>query len=99
MVVCRRHISSLDKLRDEEMLDMNKTLVKMTGVLKRVLKPDGFNVGINLGKVSGAGIDKHLHIHLVPRWQGDTNFMPALSGTKIISQSLKELYLKIKKTL
>ena len=96
MVVYKRHVAFLEKLSTEEILDMNLTLIKMIGILKQVLKPEGFNVGINLGNASGAGIDKHLHIHLVPRWKGDTNFMPVLNNTKIISQGLSDLYLKIK---
>ncbi|MDP2922763.1 MAG: HIT domain-containing protein [Candidatus Omnitrophota bacterium] len=99
MVISNRHVSSLDKLVDTEILDINKTLIRMTAILKAILKPAGFNVGINLGKVSGAGIDRHLHIHLVPRWLGDTNFMPVFTDTKIISQSLEELYGLIKKDL
>jgi ATP adenylyltransferase len=95
MVVSNRHVSSIEKLKDKEILDINKVLIKMLAALKATLKPAGFNVGINLGKVSGAGIDKHLHIHIVPRWLGDTNFMPVLSDTKIISQSLSELYKKL----
>ena len=95
MVVSNRHVSSIEKLKDEETLDINKVLVIMISALKTVLRPAGFNVGINLGKVAGAGIDKHMHIHIVPRWLGDTNFMPVLSDTKIISQSLSELYGKL----
>ncbi|MDD4954973.1 MAG: HIT domain-containing protein [Candidatus Omnitrophica bacterium] len=97
MVVCKRHVASIENLTNCEILDMNKVVKKMISALRAVLKPAGFNVGINLGKVSGAGIDKHLHIHIVPRWMGDTNFMPVLSDTKIISQSLGELYKKLKK--
>jgi len=99
MIVPNRHIKTLEKLNDFELLDINKTLIKIKKALKTILNPDGFNVGINIGKASGAGIEKHIHTHLVPRWQGDTNFMPVLSDTKIISQSLKELYLAIKKIL
>jgi ATP adenylyltransferase len=96
MVVINRHVASLENLNNAEILDMNLTVIKMLKILKRVLKPEGFNIGINLGTVSGAGIDKHLHIHLVPRWKGDTNFMPIVSNTKIISQGLNDLYLKMK---
>lgn len=95
MIVSNKHVASLEKLNDEEIVDMNKVLKIMIAKLKKTIKPAGFNVGINLGKVSGAGIDKHLHMHLVPRWLGDTNFMPIISNTKIISQSLTELYKRI----
>jgi ATP adenylyltransferase len=99
MVALNRHISSLEKLNDEEILDINKTIIKMIKVLKKILKPQGLNIGINIGKIAGAGIESHLHFHIVPRWLGDTNFMPVLSNTKVISQSLKELYNQIKKCL
>ena len=97
MIVSNRHVSSLEDLGDSGLLDFNKALIKIKSDLKKVLKPAGFNIGINLGKVAGAGVDKHLHAHVIPRWIGDTNFMPVAAGTKIISQSLKELYPKLKK--
>ncbi len=97
MVVSKRHVSSIENLNDNEILDLNKVITRMIRALKTVLNPAGFNVGMNLGKVAGAGIDKHLHVHIVPRWRGDTNFMPVLSDTKIISQSLSELYKKLTK--
>ncbi len=99
MIVTNRHIKSLEKLKDSEILDMNKTLIKIKKVLTSTLKPKGFNIGLNLDKSAGAGIENHLHLHIVPRWIGDTNFMPVLAKTKIISQSLKELYIKLKKQL
>jgi ATP adenylyltransferase len=64
-------------------------------LLKKVLKPDGYNIGINISRSAGAGITGHLHIHVVPRWNGDTNFMPVLYDTKVISQSLEELYKRL----
>ena len=99
MIVPNRHIKSLEKLKDNELLDMNKSLIKIKSALKRTLNPGGFNIGMNIGNIAGAGIDKHLHMHIVPRWQGDTNFMPVLANTKIISQSLKELYILLKKEI
>ena len=99
LIVSNRHVRSLERLSDHELLDMNKTLIKVKSVLKKILNPEGFNIGINIGKLAGAGVEKHLHIHLVPRWAGDTNFMPVTADTKLISQSLKELYKKIKKEL
>jgi ATP adenylyltransferase len=95
MIVSNRHIDSLEKLSDDEVLDMNKSLIRIKSILKKALGPQGFNIGMNIGKCAGAGVDKHLHIHLVPRWLGDTNFMPVTGDTKIISQSLGELYTKI----
>lgn len=99
MIVTNKHINSLEKLGDTELLDINKTLIKVKSILKKILKPDGFNIGINIGKFAGAGVDKHIHTHLVPRWIGDTNFMPVIADTKLISQSLKDLYTKLKKEL
>jgi ATP adenylyltransferase len=99
MVALNRHIFSLEKVDEEEFLDINKTIIKMIKILKKILKPQGFNVGINIGKIAGAGIEGHLHFHIVPRWLGDTNFMPVLSNTKVISQSLRELYNQLKKCL
>ena len=99
MVVPNRHVKNMEDLNDKEILDLNKTAIAIKKVLQKVLKPEGFNIGINLGKSSGAGVEGHLHIHIVPRWQGDTNFMTVLSDTKIVSQSLDELYAQLKKRL
>jgi len=95
MVSPYRHIGEMDRLRDEEMLELFKLTVRAISIMKKVLKPDGFNVGINLGRAAGAGLASHLHIHIVPRWNGDTNFMPVLGNTKVISQSLSETYKKL----
>lgn len=97
LIVTNRHVKSLEQLTDPELLDINKTLILAKSRLKKILKPDGFNVGINIAKAAGAGIVNHIHVHLVPRWIGDTNFMPVTAKTKIISQSLKELTRQFKK--
>ena len=97
MIVPNRHLKSLEDLREKELLDMNKILIKIKSTLKKILNPSGFNIGMNIGKVAGAGIAQHIHIHIVPRWLGDVNYMPILANTKIISQSLRELYTKLKK--
>jgi ATP adenylyltransferase len=91
-----RHVRSLEQLKDEEALDLFKAIKKAQKLLDRVLKPQGYNVGINLSRAAGAGITGHLHVHIVPRWTGDTNFMPILSGVKVISQSLDELHKLLK---
>lgn len=96
MISPLRHVKELGLLRKTEMLDLFSTLTKAKSLLQKILKPDGFNIGINIGKSAGAGIIGHLHIHIVPRWTGDTNFMPVLYGTKIISQSLAELYKQLR---
>jgi len=78
------------------MLDLFKCLNQAKKLLQKVLKPQGYNIGLNLTRVAGAGITGHLHLHIVPRWVGDTNFMPATCDTKIISQSLDELLKRLK---
>jgi ATP adenylyltransferase len=96
MVSPIRHIAEFGQLDENEVLDIFKTLNKVKELLDKVLKPHGYNIGINITKSAGAGIASHLHIHIVPRWLGDTNFMPALFDTKVISQSLEELYKRLK---
>jgi len=96
MVSPIKHTRELSQLNETETLDLMKSLTRTKKLLEKTLKPDGYNIGINISRSAGAGITGHLHIHIVPRWQGDTNFMPVLSGTKIISQSLKELYRQLK---
>ncbi|MCM8800813.1 MAG: HIT domain-containing protein [Candidatus Omnitrophica bacterium] len=91
-----RHINKPSQLKKVEFIDLFKSLNKLTRLIDKVLKPDGYNIGINISKVAGAGIAGHLHIHIVPRWLGDTNFMPVIYETKVISQSLDELYRQLK---
>lgn len=91
MVVPNRHVPDLADLKDNEMLDLFKSLNTAKMIIDKTLKPDGYNMGINISAHAGAGIPKHVHIHVVPRWKGDTNFMPVVHNTKIISQSLEEL--------
>jgi ATP adenylyltransferase len=91
MVSPLRHCGDLNCLKEDEVLDLFRTLKKVIALLNKTLKPQGYNIGLNLGRASGAGVPAHLHIHIVPRWRGDTNFMPILAGTKVISQSLQEL--------
>ena len=92
MVVPNRHVKDLERLTDVELLDVMRLHNEMMALLKKQLKPHGFNVGISMGRVAGAGILGHVHIHIVPRWIGDHNFMPAISGTKVIPESLNSLY-------
>ncbi len=87
-----RHIADISSLSKEESLDLMQSLIKAKALLDKVLKAEGYNIGINLGKSAGAGITGHLHLHIVPRWAGDTNFMTTVSDAKVISQSLKELH-------
>ena len=92
MISPYRHVKDIKGLHDSELFDMIKLVREIQGLLEKKLKPDGFNIGINTGKVGGAGYEGHIHIHIVPRWIGDTNFMPIIGRTKIVSQSLRELY-------
>ena len=92
LVTPARHVGDLRRLRPDEWGQMLRLVQQLLRRLTPTLHPHGFNVGMNLGRVAGAGIPGHLHIHLVPRWKGDTNFMPLLGQTKVISQSLNELY-------
>jgi len=92
LVAPRSHINDIAKLSNPQALDLFKSVVRAKNLLETTLKPQGFNIGMNTSEFSGAGIANHIHIHIVPRWQGDTNFMPVVSNTKVISQSLKELH-------
>lgn len=86
------HKAGLTDLSDDELCDGMRQVARVTAVLQDVMRPDGFNVGLNLGRVAGAGLPGHLHWHIVPRWNGDTNFMPVLADTNVIPQSLEALY-------
>ncbi len=92
LVAPLQHKASLDELDDRELLECMQQVRTLTGVLKKVLNADGFNIGLNLGRVAGAGLPGHLHWHIVPRWNGDTNFMSVIADTKVIPQSLDALY-------
>jgi len=91
MVAPFRHVKDFNSLTDKELLDMMKLVRKTISKIEKKLKPRGFNIGVNLGKVSGAGFAGHLHVHIVPRWVGDTNFMPVISNTKVVPESLKSM--------
>jgi len=92
MIVPNRHVNSLASLRDQEKLDWLNLYQEVLNALKKALKPHGFNAGINMGRIAGAGVPHHLHLHLVPRWRGDSNFMPVVGQTKVISESLESVY-------
>ena len=96
MVAPFKHTKDLNKLNDEELLDLLKLLRKSCDLLDKALKPEGYNIGINVGEISGAGYAGHLHIHIVPRWKSDTNFMPVITDTKVIPESLDSVYRKLK---
>lgn len=92
LVAPRRHVARLDELTDKEQLELATTMTRMVGNLERLLNARDFNIGLNLGLAAGAGLPGHLHWHIVPRWNGDTNFMPTVAGVRVIPQSLDSLW-------
>ncbi|MBI3418162.1 MAG: HIT domain-containing protein [Verrucomicrobia bacterium] len=99
MVVPYKQVPDLGGLTEEELTDLMKLTRRCQQALAQVMKPDGFNIGINLGKVAGAGIAEHLHIHVVPRWSGDTNFMPVLANTSVLPEALADTAAKLRAAL
>ncbi len=92
MVVPLRHLADLGEMNAEERLEMMSLTASCVEILRTAIHPQGFNIGMNLGAIAGAGIDDHLHMHIVPRWQADTNFMPIIGHTKVVSEGLWETY-------
>ncbi|MFZ5828609.1 MAG: HIT family protein [Planctomycetota bacterium] len=92
LVAPKRHCGKLDQLTPDEHAEVATTLAEMVKLLENSIKPEGFNVGLNLGRAAGAGLPEHLHWHIVPRWAGDTNFMPVAAGIRVIPQSLDALW-------
>lgn len=92
MVVPYRHTSDYCSLTGEEIGEIHRLSATAIDVMKKTIKPEGFNLGVNLGKVAGAGVEDHVHLHIVPRWNGDTNFMPVMGDVRVIPQSLEETY-------
>ncbi len=92
MIAPYRHVPDLDAMNPEERHEMIDLLSRSIQVLRRTMSAEGFNAGLNLGECAGAGLPGHVHLHLVPRWTGDTNFMPVVGGTKVIPQSLEDLW-------
>lgn len=99
MVVPKRHVGEIEELEPEEMQELFAVTQLMVKVQRSALSAGGFNVGMNLGRIAGAGIPGHLHIHLVPRWGGDTNFMPVLADVRVIPQALEDTYTILKQAL
>lgn len=95
MVIPNMHTDCFTKLSQEEYIDLSVLLKEAINVIKKTLNPQAVNIGMNLGKEAGAGIFEHIHYHIVPRWNGDTNFMPIIAETKIISEHLNNTYDKI----
>ncbi len=96
LVAPTRHLSLLEQLSKNEMGDLLETVEKSVGILKKVMTPDGFNVGLNLGKVAGAGVEEHLHFHIVPRWFGDTNALTVFADVRVIPEHLQATFNNLK---
>ena len=90
-----RHVARLEELTEDEMLDLMRWLKRSTRIIRRVMNPGGFNVGLNLGSAAGAGVEEHIHFHVVPRWEGDTNFMTVFADVRSIPEHLNETYRKL----
>ncbi|MBL7155732.1 MAG: HIT domain-containing protein [Candidatus Omnitrophica bacterium] len=96
MIAPVRHVKSPELLTKDELADLWRLVNYTKKKIDTFLKPDGFNIGLNIGKIAGAGFPRHAHVHVVPRWEGDTNFMPVIADTKIVSYSLDEMWKVLK---
>ncbi len=99
LIIPYNHTSQFSRLSTKEYADVMAASARVMEAIDKTMQPQGFNFGANLGRVAGAGIDQHIHFHIVPRWNGDTNFMPTLADTKLVSESIQASYRKIKKNL
>ena len=99
MVVPYRQTADLNDLTDDELGDLMRLTRRCLNALAKTMKPDGFNVGMNLGRCAGAGILEHLHLHIVPRWNGDTNFMPVLADTRVMPEALADVAARLRAAL
>ena len=99
LIVPYRQVPDLEGLTDEEMIGLMQLTRRCQRALSVTMKPEGFNIGINLGKVAGAGILEHIHIHVVPRWNGDTNYMPVIASTTVLPEALKEVAARLRNAL
>src|SRR2546423_12043008 len=99
MVAPFRHVGELEELAPDELADMMGLVQRLVVATKKAMQPDAFNVGMNLGREAGAGVPGHLHVHLVPRWAGDTNFMPVLGETKVMPETVEDTYEKLRAAL
>ena len=99
MAVPYKHTCNFENLTKEELSEIDSLIKIAIRLLKKNMSPNGFNIGLNIGKAAGAGIDEHLHYHIVPRWEGDTNFMPVFANTRVVPQSIQQVYEIFKKDL
>ncbi len=98
MIVPYRQVARFDELTDAELMDMMKATRRAIRALEKEMRPEGFNFGANFGRASGAGVNDHIHFHIVPRWNGDTNFMPVLTDTKVISEDMRVTLEKLRRS-
>jgi ATP adenylyltransferase len=96
LVVPVRHVGDLEEVTPDENVELQALLQRAIAAIRRTVDPHGFNIGLNLGRIAGAGIPEHLHWHVVPRWSGDTNFMPVVGDTRVLPELLAETYLRLK---
>jgi ATP adenylyltransferase len=99
MIVPYREVPDFNDLLDDELLELMKLTRRCQQALTKAMQPHGFNIGVNLGRVAGAGIEEHLHIHVVPRWAGDCNFMPVIANTGVVPEALKDTAAKLRAAL
>jgi ATP adenylyltransferase len=99
MIAPYRHVGQLEELSHEEIDEIMNLASLAVRAIKKSMNPDGFNMGINIGRVAGAGIEDHIHLHIVPRWNGDTNFMPVLADVKVIPEAVEETFKILKETI
>jgi len=99
MVAPYKHTGELDDLSDQELSDIVLLTRRCKQMLSKAIKPDGFNIGLNLGRSAGAGVLDHVHLHIVPRWTGDTNYMPVIADTHVVPEALDEMYKTLRKAI
>jgi ATP adenylyltransferase len=99
MVAPFRHVATMEDLKPREMLELMQLTQQAIRALKRKIKPDGFNLGVNIGEAAGAGLKDHIHLHIVPRWIGDTNFVTVMADIRVLPQALQELWEELRKAM
>ena len=99
LVAPYRHVDRLEAMTPAEMAEMMDLAALACKAMRKSMRPDGFNIGLNIGKAAGAGLKDHVHLHIVPRWEGDTNFMPVLGETKVLSNDLRQTYIQLREAI
>ncbi|MEM2413142.1 MAG: HIT domain-containing protein [Sulfolobales archaeon] len=99
MIAPKRHVARIELLHDHEVMDLFNLAKEVIKAIDEEYRPDGYNIGVNVGRVAGAGVEAHIHVHIVPRWLGDTNFMPTIAETKVMPEDLKTTLARLKSRL